>query len=568
MSSSTPITDPKEALLKLFQQAGVTKIAYIDDKFSTTSYEPFFIGTLTAIYRSKQFDDKINFIDFWDVQKPVFDKKIKSLWDSSDNNQRNNYLRSLYTFSGDEAEYTNINAVLQIPILASGLIDTYSPEEWTKKKDSFFKQNITKKGQRVICLFDKDLRSVRDGIEFLKEVLESEFKNRVYCAVLSQHVSLGDEYVSKKRWIDEFSLSKIATKFYPISKGTINENPVWGFIEGIKNILIVEEVEKLKRQSAKIIKDSQKRVLKEIDELSPETYNQIIQRSSGIEGTWEMNTLFRISTLIQDSSLKSSILSSGVRSNFNSSILTIRSFDQIKFDQENVHLSEQTKRLQQNEVFESGDVINSLHFPLANGDIFKIKSKEYILIAQPCNISMRDGGKRDNDYELATLVQIINEDKGNNSAQIEYHEQWVKFSANYLIKFDVLDLAVFNKNGYCLIEYEKGLEEKELFHTPLLDRYTKLSKIYNGCAKRIMDIEDILDKSKVKKSQYLPLLKPVISLNSNLKTEFEFIKAENKFDFKITRIKRLKEPYSIDILQKYMQYQARNAFEHDITRTK
>jgi hypothetical protein len=568
MSSQAPITDPKQALTELLRKAGVTKVAYIDDKFSSTIQMPFFLGTLKEIYQSKQYIDKINFIDFWDVAYPVFEGKINSIWNEANDRQRNEYLRSLYSAIGDKDEFTNINAVIKLPDMAGDMIATYSPEAWMENKDSFFKQNITKKGERVICLFDKDLKSSRDGIELLKDVLTGDFKNKVYCAIISQHVSLGDEFISKKRWVDEFSLSKIANKFYPISKDTIKDDPVWGFIDGIKNVLIVEEVERLKRQSIGIIKKAQQKTIQEVQEIAPETYNQIIQRSSANEGVWEMNTLFRISNLIHDVSLKSSILSSEVRANFNSSISVIRSFEEIKFDQETIIESKQAVDLQEKEIFETGEVINSLHYALANGDIFLINNKEYILLSQPCNISIRPRGIRSNDYELATLVQIFGEDKDANSVRIKCQHKWVKFAANYSIKFDVLDLAVFNNDGNCKINCNQDLDDEVLFHFPLIERYQKLRKHYKKCAEQIIDLENILDKSPDKKAKYLPMLNPVVTINSKLRIPSStFNKESQEFDFKIQRVARLKEPFSNDILQKFMLYQSRNAFEHDITKS-
>ena len=47
------------------------------------------------------------------------------------------------------------------------------------------------------------------------------------------------------------------------------------------------------------------------------------------------------------------------------------------------------------ETFIPGAVINKLLMPLQNGDVFCVKNeKYYILLCQPCTISLRSGGKR------------------------------------------------------------------------------------------------------------------------------------------------------------------------------
>jgi hypothetical protein len=568
MSSQALITDPKQALTELLQKAGVTKVAYIDDKFSPDNLRDEFLGNLKAIKRETENVPELDFVD-WSKPSNVFDSVIEKSWDEiKEPRLIYEYLQRIYSYRGDKDGIINILPVSKLKGIAPEYIETYTPEAWEKEKESFFSNYTKEENSKVLCLFDMELKSsTKNGIHYLIDTLSGNNKRNAYCAIFSHLVVVGSEFQKKKEWSSTFSLEDIQDKFYPISKATFYDEPEWGFIEGIKNVLIIEEVEKLKSHSIQIIKEAQQKTIQEVTEITPETYNQIIQRSSASEGVWEMNTLFRISNLIQDVSLKSSILSTEVRTIFNSSISVIRSFEEIKFDQESIIESKQAADLQEKEIFEKGDVINSLHYPLANGDVFLINDKEYILLSQPCNISLRPRGVRSNDYELATLVQIIGEDKGENSVRIKCQNKWVKFAANYSIKFDVLDLAVFNEDGICKINYMKDWDDEVLFHLPLIERFKKLKKQYENCAERIIDIEKILDKAG-KKKQYLSLLNPIVTLNSKLKIpKAVFNKDENSFNFEIQRIKRLKEPYSNDILQKFMLYQSRNAFEHDIAKT-
>src|SRR5207249_3577690 len=47
------------------------------------------------------------------------------------------------------------------------------------------------------------------------------------------------------------------------------------------------------------------------------------------------------------------------------------------------------------EIFEDGAGLNGLHSPLACGDVFECERKERcILLAQPCDLMIRDNGKR------------------------------------------------------------------------------------------------------------------------------------------------------------------------------
>jgi hypothetical protein len=68
-------------------------------------------------------------------------------------------------------------------------------------------------------------------------------------------------------------------------------------------------------------------------------------------------------------------------------------------------------------------------------------------------------------------------------------------------------------------------------------------------------------------NQLESVLKPTITLNSALKglPPKPFNRMTNEFNFGIKRIKRLKEPYSTDALQKFMLYLSRNGFDRDYT---
>jgi hypothetical protein len=566
MNQTDPIIEQKKVISSLFSKAKISKVAYIDDRFDTDKFKDEFVGSLMELYKSNKKVENIGFVE-WDIAEPVFTHRIAEIWEKANDPERNEFLEKIYEAKGADEEVTNISGVINLPEYLKDFIIPYSPATWEKEKEIFFGENANGE-QRVLCIFDKELEQGKDGIKLLEEVLLGKYYEKTYCAVFSQHVSIGNEFRQKKKWVEEKNISdEVANKFYPISKETLQVEP-WGFIEGIKNVLVVEEIEKLKKHSKEIIQKAQKKVVADLENLTPESYNQIIQRSSKIEGVWEMNTLFRVTNILQDNALKTSITKVEERIKFNSSISTIRDFDEIKIKDNPVRWNEQTEDLRGKEIFESGDIINTLHYPLANGDIFQLGTKEYILIAQPCNLSFRKGGKRENNFELVSLVQLFPKQKGKYCEQISSLEKWVRFPSNSSIKLDVLDLAAYDDEGICKIQFEKKLQNDLSFHQPALDRYEKLIALYSKCAATLDDLQEILDGSE-KRNQYQHLLKPVITLNSSFTgLPRKPYNIQNKeFNFNIKRTKRLKEPYSTHLLQQFMLYLSRNAFEHDISRS-
>ncbi|KOH44103.1 hypothetical protein [Sunxiuqinia dokdonensis] len=572
-SSITTANDPTAALAQLLEQAGIRKIAYIDDRFSIENLKEEFIGNLKFLKKEKVSAPSLDFVN-WSDPDPIFNRGLEKIWEDLDVLSKYEHMKMIYEAQGKDDDVVNISPVISLKSFMPKYVETFSPEQWEKERENFFSTTILNANDRVLCLFDMELKDPqKNGIYYLLETLNTgDYIEQTCCAVFSHLISVGKEFNKKKEWCTTYTIApEIAAKFYPISKESFSSDPKWSFIEGIKNVILVQEVEKLKDQSIEILKNAQRNVIKEIREMSPETYNHIVQRTSIQEGIWEMNTLFRVSSIIQDSSLKDSITDPKIRSKFNSSIATIRSYDRIVVENEQVRWSEQAIDLRNKEIFDASETVNLLHYPLANGDIFQLGKKQYILLVQPCNISIRKKGSRDHDFEVASIVEIVKERPLHSHlyVEIECKDLFVKFPRNYSLRLDVLDLAIFDSDGVCKIDLKKEELESELFHFPLQLRYKKLRKHYLNCKNKLCELEDAL--THVKKLRQLEVfLKPVISLDTSLKglPQRPYNRRDDEFNFNIRRIRRLKEPYASDALQKFMLYLSRNGFDHDYTKNK
>jgi hypothetical protein len=111
------------------------------------------------------------------------------------------------------------------------------------------------------------------------------------------------------------------------------------------------------------------------------------------------------------------------------------------------------------EVFEDGDGLNGLHAPLACGDVFECEEKQRcILLAQPCDLMIRDNGRRRAQAGLLVLVnELVGEAVKPSAAGSRFFDlkgvftggkQWqIDFQNVVVVDLSVLDLAVFNSEG-------------------------------------------------------------------------------------------------------------------------
>ena len=101
------------------------------------------------------------------------------------------------------------------------------------------------------------------------------------------------------------------------------------------------------------------------------------------------------------------------------------------------------------EVFEDGVGLNELHSPLACGDVFEFEKKERsILLAQPCDLMIRDDGKRRAQAGLLVpVIELVGEDIKPSAASSRFFDLKGVFKAGKQWRIDfqnavVIDLSV------------------------------------------------------------------------------------------------------------------------------
>ena len=225
------------------------------------------------------------------------------------------------------------------------------------------------------------------------------------CGIFSHKYTEEEEDTYRKIYRREFDLKK--KYFCTISKSRFAKDPqLSGFAEGIKYILITRYIEDLKSKSIKILKESNDKSIKDFKKISPKTFNQIIQKSSYKEGVWEVESLFRLNAILNSDANFSSLLREDIRKDFDDSVLSVRNIDSI-YTGSSKKISPESLQIREKELYTNQDYLNTLNLPVANGDIFEVDSKKFILAVQPCNLALRNSGKIDRSYNKGILVPLV-----------------------------------------------------------------------------------------------------------------------------------------------------------------
>ncbi|MFZ1705315.1 MAG: hypothetical protein WAT79_13285 [Saprospiraceae bacterium] len=569
----------KTAILDFLTKLNVQKIVYVDDRCSINELKEAYIGKLKSHYENKPAE--IDFVD-WELKDQIFERNINELWDSWDDEKRRLLFLKILTYENNLEELENSVAPLKLKSALKDKIDLLSPTEWVSNKEQITKS--LSEETKILFLFDIEFGSAplpdsRDGRDLAVELLnDTRINNFLYCGIFSHLFTINEEYDKRSEYCRTHNLEK--EKFYTISKKRFqSDSYLPGLAEGIRNTLLINEVELLKRDGSKLLRSSFKKAISEINNLTPESFNHIIQRSSKDEGVWEMSTLIRVSNIITNNNALNRLLSNSERTKINQSLKKIRQVENIKTGGETPFDKTQVLELRVKELYIKEDIQNQLHYPLSNGDIFKIEDKEYILLVQPCNVAMRSSGLRDRMYNHGLLVELevlkkvdFNKYKKGQLATLEVIEdvslesdsvKIARFSTFQSVSLSPLDLTVFNKDGLAKLNLSVSENISNTIQESWKKRYKQLHNEFTEFGKGIKTFNRIrsIDKNLLKKSVFNG------SLFSGYKIDNENSLSKNGklLEFNIKRLAHYKSPYSDDLLQKFMLYLSRNAFEHDFT---
>lgn len=569
----------KNAILNFLSQLKIQKIVYVDDRCSINELKEAYIGKLKFHYSAKP--SEIDFIN-WDLAFPIFEKEISKIWEDGNEEEKKGLFLKILTFENNADDLENSIAPLKLKGILKDKIDLLSPNEWVAQKNTIT-SNLTSE-TKILFLFDIEfdnapLADHRDGKDLAVELLQdSSISGFLYCGIFSHLFSIADEYEKRGEYCRTHKLEK--EKFYTISKKRFHNNSYLpGLAEGIRNTLLINEVESLKYETSRVLKNAFKKSMNEIINLSPESFNHIIQRSSNEEGVWEMNTLIRISNIITSNNALNYLLPKQRRSKINISLEKIRKVEKVKTGGETPVNKIQVIDLRKKELYFNGKILNQLHYPISNGDIFTIQDKEYILLVQPCNLALRSKGIRDRKYNLGFLVEleIIDSDSycKYKKGQLETLEiieepalssEFVKiarFSTFQSVSLSPLDLTVFNKDGIARINLSKVENSSMTLQDSWKKRYKNLHKDFFEFSQGIKTYKKlkVTNKEVLKK----PIFNGTLFSGYSIDNENSLSKSGNVLTFNICRQSNYRSQYSDNLLQKFMLYLSRNAFDHDFS---
>lgn len=555
--------DPKQAVGEALGIFNIKTVVFIDDIFGFEIDNSDIIGLIEAQsinnYRALQSITEIKNINFNTI-RDVWEAEVTARLENMDNNLKHKVRSELYVLS----KLTDENETLRPMSQLKGIIPkkikflTLTPAEWQKEKDDILKS--ANQDNRILCLFDQEMKP-HLGIELLKNAIDTACDGAIICALLTHIIATNQELETWRSFAQEHDLP--LSSFLILSKTRL-ENPE-DFAEGVKITLLNQNCETLKNDVCNLLMQAQNVASNELKSINVYDFYYMVLESSATEGVWEVQTLLRLFNLFHEREAQRAALEDTKRMQLNVLIKKIRNINKIGLYEKSL-LPEQTWKIRQKELYHKE--VNQLHLPLELGDIFETTSgKQYILVAQPCELMLRSNGVRD-ITEKVTLLEVVA--KGRTYKwELPYFDVETgasadaDFKSSICVNLDILDLAIFNKNG--ISTYTAALQAHTL-HTPLSNRLAKITERMEANLLEYKGLNAAVKKSNINASMKSQLTNALIEKYFPEKTILPIEIDDQSIKFGIKRIGRYCYPFSGRLLDEYGKFLTRPADEHNIAK--
>ena len=527
-------------LRTIFQLRNIQHIVYVDDDFY--GYDAYKDNCYARCHYLLETKGELPF----ECDSSTIDENFEAWWSTS---------RRIEDFIAVQNIQRNTTRIEQnISELCADEVDSksFSPKQFIEHIQDI---KAFPEEENILFLIDKELEGTINSDRIIE--LLNDVPNK-YIALFSGKFSPEDE-------ITEWREKDAPKEVYPLAKVRLENDT---FVEGVRNVVWLQSVSSLKVHSFDLLSSAFDSVRDSLRRIDPSTFEKLVVDVSSKEGCWEFDTLYRLILLLLTQTVQNNITSEANYVNFQKLSHDVRDVKQALPHMCSAYKNEELVRvIQEHEWYDDGAYLNSVYAQIGNGDIFKIGDGErkYMLLCQPCSIAIRENGKRSYDLDYTYLVPIINSSEKPYSTRIQCldGDAYVDFAACKRISLDILDLVSYNSEGKAMIDLRnQTLQQADstILQKNMLDRYEKIwEKIH-----LYYQMYQAVDSSEIpafEKGKLLTHLKRPYEMGDPSLVKVPIHPQHPQvLQFRIQRVKRYKDPYVQDLLQKFMRYLSRPGF--------
>ena len=497
---------------------------------------------------------------------------IRRVWEALDAEARARVLGSLAVVVGREMdlEGDQEHASLLTELVPPGIeLLEVGPGDWERRGAAIIGDPAD--GERILCLFDHNLEgasgySSTQGAALMDKALSVGHSPGVICGLLTHTASEEEEIEKAKELASE--LGRKRKDFLVLSKRRL-ANPD-RFAHGLKMTVlnqVRDELAILVERSSRYATERARTDLLDVDIYD---FDHMVLRSSELEGVWETETLFRLFDILRHRAFRAHTLVSPVRDALSDAIAEVRKVRRVATQPDpGVFPRGRQWEMRRLELYEDGALVNEAHLPLQLGDLFQIGLRKLVLVAQPCDLMLREDGSR--SATLLTLLNITANRPQSKESSFPLdcfdaetgHAWYAKFRSPYYVSADVLDLSVFNVDGHCRLDTIGA--PPSILHLPWVKRFQKLQCRFVARMALLSDFEGLVSSGGANDSSKQRLRECVTRGISESNLDLPTTHDDRVLESGARRIGRYRQAGAVALLAGYASFLARPAEPHDYT---
>jgi len=422
--------------------------------------------------------------------------------------------------------------------------------------------------------FENEGESDRYGQRLLREFADATVGQHAWWGLMTHTVPPEGESEARREIAKQEGLPE--NRFVLISKQRLTDDKA-AFSKRLRTMLLAPAFDELFEIVRAAAIDAQTTAVTEARKMTSEELEQIIVRSSLLEGVWEPETLVRVFALLQRPSVEQAVRQNDRVHELIASMRCVSEAsrelgdgdaDGAQAPVEDESLPGPAWRLQRTEIFMDGDYLNAVHLPVELGDIFRKTpgQRAFVLIAQPCDTVIRRSGTREPELTHCVLAEIkaLSGDDLFTQFTLRYFDETdgtsraVHLNRFSYVRSEIVDLCSFNANGQAMIR--PGEEPSTRMEPALIARYKVLGQLAGSALQLWSELSAAVG------NEARPQLPRLLGW-----TDGDLLKPAQRDNFQeltypLLRVGRLLDPYARALLSRFSQYQARDAYLHDLTR--
>lgn len=218
--------------------------------------------------------------------------------------------------------------------------------------------------------------------------------------------------------------------------------------------------------------------------------------------------------------------------------------------------------------------VNDFLSPPMSGDIFYIKEKYYMLIGQECDLSLREGCRKNPIAELVPVSLVKSIDMGKFKENYNFEKLLLgKFKTvdgqicnisidctrREVIDNEILDMCSYNEDGKAKLILDSELDDKAKYMLPI-----HWQEYYGSIKRRISNLHSKYQSIESKKDELgfnvCELIEDLgASHNNRLLSIIDFQSIDNTINYAVKRVCRVRN-HTLLINKLFLEYRGRQAF--------